>query len=165
MTTRWHDILTGLSPDASGEVFFQPASILATTNPSGSPLAIFLDSATRDGLFGRFAVPKEYVDTAVLDILWYTAATSGDVDWDFEYRANGVGESMNQSGSQESVTVNDLAGTTFILMQASISLTDGNFAAEDIVEFTLFRDGVTESSGGIAASVALAGLFFRYNDA
>lgn len=157
----------GTIPDASGNVFFEPYSVKATNDVWKRLVGIFNDTATRDGLHGGFAVPKGYVDTANLVIVWTSTATSGDVEWDFDYRAVGGNdtESLDQAGTQESVNANDTApSAAHERMEISISLTDGNFAVDDEVEFTLFRDG-TDGGDTLSAAVILFGLFFEYADA
>ena len=47
-------------------------------------VAIFNDSATRDGLHGGFVVPKNYVDSANVIIVWTSTATSKNVEWEFD---------------------------------------------------------------------------------
>lgn len=155
-------------PDASGDVFFEPYSIKAAIGLWEHLVAIFNDTSARDGLRGLFNVPQNYVDTANLIIVWTSTAITGDVDWDFDYRAVGGNdtESLDQATAQEQVTGNDIApSAAHERMELSISLTDGNFAAGDTVPWELFRDGVTEGGGGISAAVILVGLFFEYNDA
>lgn len=152
-------------PDTGGNVFFEPYTIKATNDVWGYLVAVFNDTATRDGLRGKFNVPQNYVDTANLVIVWTSTATSGDVEWDFDYRAVGGVESLDQSGTQESVNGNDAAPTsTDLRTEFPIALTDGNFAAGDEVQFEFFRDG-TDGGDGISAAVQLHALYFEYNDA
>jgi hypothetical protein len=154
-------------PGNSGNVFQEPKTVKLTTTPFSPMVFIFNDTATRDALHGRFDVPLTYIDTANLVIVWTCTATSGDVEWDFDYRAVGGNdtESLNTAGNQESVNSNDTApGAAGRRMELTISLTDGNFAPGDTVDFTLFRDG-TDGGDTIAAAVILLELFFEYNDA
>jgi hypothetical protein len=154
-------------PDASGDVFFEPYTVKATNDVWGRLVAIFNDTATRIGLRGGFTVPKNYVDSANLVIVWTSTATSGDVEWDFDYRAVGGDdtESLDQAGTQESVNANDTApSAAHERMEISIALTDGNFAVDDEVEFELFRDG-TDGGDGMAAAGIVFGVFFEYADA
>jgi hypothetical protein len=154
-------------PGNTGNVFLESYTIKATNDVWGHNVFVFNDTATRDQLRGVFHVPKNYVGTANLVIVWTTTATSGDVEWDFDYRAVGGdnAESLDQTGNQQSVNSNDTApGAANRRMEITIALTDGNFAADDTVEFTLFRDG-TDAGDTIAAAVMLFGLFFEYNDA
>jgi len=156
------------SPDTSGNVFFEPFSIKATNDVWGSQLVcVFNDTATRIGSEGRFAVPKNYVGSPAVVVVWSTTAITGDVEWDFDYRAVGGddSESLDQTGTQETVNVNDTAPSAiWERMEASLSLTAGNFAVDDTVLFELFRDG-TDAGDTIAAAVVLFELFFQYADA
>lgn len=154
-------------PDTSGNVFLEPYPIKATNDVWDHLIYVFNDTASRDGLHGSFPVLKNYVDTANLIVVWTSTATVGDVEWDFDYRAVGGNdsESLDQAGTQESVNSNDTApSATDERMEISIALTDGNFAVDDTVEFTLFRDG-TDAGDTLAAAVQLHDLFFEYADA
>ena len=154
-------------PESTGNVFFEPYSTKATNDLWEYLVCVFTDTATRDGLRGRFDVPQNYVDTANLIVVWTSTATSGDVEWDFDYRAVGGNdtESLDQATAQETVNANDTApSATDERMEISIALTDSNFATSDTVQFELFRDG-TDGGDTIAAAVTLHGLFFEYNDA
>ena len=154
-------------PDTSGNVFLEPLTIKATNDVWGFLVMVFNDTATRIGLHGRFTVPKNYVGSAKLAVVWSTTATTGDVEWDCDYRAVGGDdtESLDQAGTQESVNLNDTApSAAWERMECLITLTAGNFAVDDEVEFTLFRDG-TDAGDTIAAAVELFALLFEYADA
>jgi hypothetical protein len=141
-------------------------TIKATNDVWPALVAVFNDTATRIGLHGRFTVPKNYVGSAKLAVIWSSTATTGDVEWDFDYRAVGGddAESLDQAGTQESVNLNDTApGAAHRRMECLITLTAGNFAVDDEVEFTLFRDG-TDGGDTIAAAVMLFALLFEYAD-
>lgn len=153
-------------PDDTGDAFFEPYSIKATNDQWQNIVLILNDSGTRIGIYGVFEVPQAYVDTANLVIVWTSTATSGDVEYDFDYRAVGGNdtESLDQSGTQETVNSNDTApSAAHERMELSIALTDGNFAAGDTVEFLFVRDG-TDAGDTIAAAVIIFGLFFEYSD-
>jgi len=153
-------------PDTIGDVFLQPADVKATNDVWDRLVFVFNNTSARDGLHGAFNVPKNYVGTANLIVVWTSTATSGDVEWDFDYRAIGGNdaESLDQTGTQESVNANDTApSATDERMEISISLTNANFAADDTVLFTLFRDG-TDAGDTITAAVQLIDLFFEYTD-
>lgn len=156
----------GTSPDTGGDVFFEGYPIKATNDVWERLVCIFNDTAARDGLHGGFVVPKNYVGSANLIVVWTSTATSGDVEWDFDYRAVGGNdtESLDQSGTQESANANDTApSAAHERMEISIALTDANFAVDDEVEFTLFRDG-TDGGDGMAAAAILFSLMFEYDD-
>ena len=154
-------------PDSSGNVFPEPY-VRKATNDRWKPIFfVFNDTATRLELFGVFNVPKNYVGTAKVVVVWTTTATSGDVEWDFDYRAVGGdnSESLDQTGQDESVNANDTApGAAHRRMELSIALTSSNFVADDTVEFLIARDG-TDGGDTIAAAVILVGLYFEYADA
>jgi len=168
MATHRIDIMGwSTSPGNNGNVFFEPYFIKATNDAWGYLIAVFNDTSTRDFFNGRFSVPQNYVGTANLIVVWTTTATTGDVEWDFDYRAVGGNdtESLDQSGTQESVNANDTApSATDERMEISISLTDANFATGDTVQYKMFRDG-TDGGDGISAAVQIHGLYFEYADA
>ena len=93
------------NPDASGDVFFEPATIKATNDFFQGLVLVFNDSSNDDELFGRFAVPQNYVGSANVVIVWTTTATTGDVELGFAYRAVGGNdaESLDQATAQESL--------------------------------------------------------------
>ena len=61
-------------------------------------------------------------------------------------------------------TVTNAAATDWDRHEISIAVTDANFSAGDIVQFTLFRDG-TDAGDTIAAAVVLFEIYFEYADA
>lgn len=153
-------------PDDSGDVFLEPYSVKAANDVWGYLVVIFNDTSIRIGLRIRFDVPKNYVGNANLIIVWTSTAITGDVEWDYDNRAVGGddAESLDQSGNQESVNANDTApSAAHERMETSISLTDGNYAADDTVQGELFRDG-TDGGDTMSAAAILHGLFFEYDD-
>ncbi len=165
----WHTV-----PDTSGDVFFEPFPTKATQDVWDHLICVFNDTANRDGLHGAFTVPENYTDTANIVIVWSTAATSGDAEWDFDYRTTAKGDQstsppiLDKAGTEESVngndTVTNAGATDWDRHEISIALTDGNFAGGDFVQFTLFRDG-TDGGDTISAAVVLFALYFEYADA
>jgi hypothetical protein len=154
-------------PDTSGNVFFEPYDVKATNDVWDYLVAVFNDTATRIGLHGSFDVPQNFVGSAKIIIHWTTTATSGDGEFDFDYRAIGGDdtESLDQAGTQESVNQNDTAPSAANeRMTASLTLTSSNFAAGDTVQFTLFRDG-TDAGDTIAAAITVHEVLFEYADA
>lgn len=157
----------GTVPDASGNVFFEPYDVKATNDVWDRLVCIFNDTAARIGLRGGFEVPQNYVGTASIVVVWTSTATSGDVEWDFDYRAVGGNdtESMDQAGTQQSVNINDTApSAAHERMEASLSLTSANLAAGDSVLFELFRDG-TDAGDTMAAAAIVFDVLLQYNDA
>lgn len=163
---------SGVIPDSSGNIWQEPYSNLATNDVWGGLIWRFgLSNAaqptTRIGLYGFFVVPQNYVGTAAIIPVWTATGTSGNCVWDLDYRAVGGNdsESMDQSGTQESVSVTDAApSAAHERLTPSMSPTSGNFAAGDMVEWKLFRDG-TDGSDTMALSAILFDLLFQYADA
>lgn len=154
-------------PDTSGAAYFEPASILNANDLYNHMLAVFTDSGAKNVIGGRFNVPKNYVGTPKIIVVWETSATSGDVVWDFDYTAVGgdAAESLDPAAHQESGTVTDTAsGTARRRQEASMDLTAGNLAADDTVLFGLGRDGAS-GSDTLAASAYVVDVLFQYADA
>ncbi len=154
-------------PDNSGDVFLEPYSIKATNDVWKRLVAIFNDTSTRIGLRGSFDVPKDYVGSPKIIVVWTAIATSGDVEWDFDYRAVGGNdtESLDQTGTQETVNINDTAPSAIHeRMEAFLALTAANLAIDDTVLFELFRDGV-DGGDTMAAAAIVHQLLFEYVDA
>lgn len=166
--------ITGISvqPDATGEMWFEPYSILATNDVWKHDIGRFGASnaaqpTVRHGFYGSCNVPKNYVGSAVLVIVWTATLTSGDVVWDFEYRsvAGNDANSLDQSGTEESVTVTDTApGAANRRLEVTINLTSANLAADETVEFFFARDGA-DGADTMAGSALLFDLLLQYADA
>lgn len=155
-------------PDNTGNVWVEPLSVAATNDVWQSFIARFKDTSTRIGLYGCANIPKNYNSsgTTSIVVVWTASATSGDVVWDFDYRAVGGNdsESLDQSGTQESVTVTDTAPTAaFRRLEASMTLTASNLAADDTLQFEVFRDGAS-GSDTMAADALMVSLFLQYTD-
>lgn len=153
-------------PDTTGSVWQEPYPILATNDVWKHLVFILADTATRIGIYGQFQVPKNYVGTPKVVFIWTAIATSGDVEFDFDYRAVGGDdtESLDQAGTQETVNANDTAPSAVNeRMECSIALTAGNFAVDDTVEFFAVRDG-TDGGDTMAASCILFDVMFEYTD-
>lgn len=153
-------------PDNSGDVFFEPYSEKATNDVWDHLVTVFNSTSARVELYGTAEIPQDYQNTAQLIVVWTSATTSGDVVWDFDYRAVGGDdvESLDQTGTQETVSVTDTAPSAAQeRMEVSVALTDGNFFAGDTVEFLLARDGA-DASDTLSDAVLVFGAFFRYSD-
>ena len=74
-------------------------------------------------------------------------------------------ESLDQTGNIESVNSNDTApGAANRRLEFQINLTSANLAANDTLEFTLFRDG-TDAGDTMAAAAILVDVLLEYADA
>lgn len=156
-------------PDSTGRAFFEPYSIKATNDVFRHLVLALNDPASSEahGVYGAFSVPKNYVGSPKVIVVWTTTATTGNVKFDFDYRAVGGNdtESLDQATFQESLTVTDAApSATDERMEAEVSLTAANLAVDDLVEFYFTRE---DGSGTdtIAASVTVHDLLFEWSDA
>ena len=164
MATHRISILgAGTIPDTSGEVFFQPYSIVDSGTVLDPLVLMFNDSGTKDGVRGSFEVPQNYVDTANLVMKWTANATSGTVIFDWSVLASSITEDMGAAAVRTSETVTDTkTGTAFLLEVISMTLTDTDYVAGDLVTFELFRDTVNDT---MAAAAAVFSVHFEYADA
>jgi len=155
-----------LKPDTSGNVFWQPASILDVNDfYPGDCVLVFKDSGTKVGAACHFLVPKNYVGTAKIGVRWKVSVTTGDVVWDADYRAVAEAESGDPSTHQESVTVTDTAaGTARLLNDAEMALTSANLAVDDTLYVTISRDGA-DAADTMAASAELIDAWLEFADA
>jgi len=167
MATHRISILGNVVPDTSGNIFAEQLDVKGTNDLYDFLVWVFNDTATKLTLHGRFHVPKNYVGTAAIILVWTSTITTNNVVWDFDYRAVGGdnAESLDQATHQESVTVTDTAPTAGMnRMEVSVSLTAGNLAADDTVEFLLSRDGA-DAADDLVGAVILVDAFFQYADA
>lgn len=153
-------------PDTSGTVYFDPSSNTDANDRYVHFNVAFSSQAARQGFGGKFVVPKNYVGTAKVIVVWRTTATSGAVVWDFDYSPIGgdSAESMDPSADVESVTVTDSAsGTARQRQEASMTLTGANLAVDDEVLFNFYRDGV-DAADTLAATAWAESVLFEYAD-
>ncbi len=154
-------------PDTSGNVFFEPYPTKATNDFWKHGVFVFNDTSTKDSLYGTFTVPQNYASNAKFVVYWTSTGTSGNVVWNVDYRdlAGNDTNSLDQSTAQEALAFTAAAapGATDRLMQTSKTATSGNFAAGDLVEFKVSRDG-TSGSDTLAAAVTVHAVVFEYTD-
>lgn len=165
MATKRISILNGSAlPDTSGSVYLDSINSLNSNDFFPSLAWAFADTATRLLLRGSFRVPPDYVGTAVIGVIWATTATSGNSDWEFDYRAIADGETFDPTTNQESVDLSPDAapGTARLLEYSTASLTSANLTAHDIVQFAIARDNADGDT--IAATEWLIDAFLQYSD-
>lgn len=168
MATHRISILGGVSPDTTGNAWFEPYTIVASNDVWKHEILRLKDAAADCGIYGQFSVPKNYVGTAKIVIVWSSTVTSGNWYAGFNYRAVGGddSESLDQSGTQESVTpaVDAAPGAANRRMEFSLTLTSANLAVDDLVEFFFFRDN-DNGSETLAGDIQIHDLLFEYADA
>jgi len=153
----------GTIPDTSGQVFFQPYKAVDTAAVLDPLVLTFNNSGTKDGVRGSFRVPENYVGTAKLLTVWTANATSGTfiIDWSVLTRSGA--EDMGAAATRTTETVTDTkTGTAFVREEASLTLTDADYAAGDEVLFEMFRDTISDD---MAAAALVFSVHFEYADA
>lgn len=173
MATFRLPIFGGCIPDAQGDCWFEPMSVLGT-NDQWRQMILRMGAnnaaqpTLKAGVYGAFNVPKNYVGTPKIIVVWTATVTAGAVVFDFDYRAVGGTdtESLDQSGTQEAVTVTTSAAPSaaWERMENEMALTASNLAVDDIVEFYFARDGA-DASDAKAGSALVFDLLFQYADA
>lgn len=170
MATRHRSIINALTrPLATDGCYLAPLSLL-TTNQEWSHLALIFEDQTggNPGFGGTFVVPDDYDSgtTPKIIVVWSASSTAAqNVYWQFEYRAVGAGESLDQSGVQETSAVADaLPGTAWLSQLAELALTASNLAAGDQVQFRMKRQSsnILDTAAGVTA--AAVAVLFQYDD-
>lgn len=149
-----------LLPDTSGNVYPKPSSIDDSNDRFPHEILAFKDSGTRIGAFGAFGVPKDYVGTPKICIVFKTTATSGDVVWDADLKAVADGESLDPSTDDDAVTATVTVPGTARLRKDSLISLSGTYAADDEVLLAIYRDGA-QGADTLAAEALLEGVFFE----
>jgi hypothetical protein len=116
-------------------------------------------------LHGGFTVPKNYIGTASLQIVWTASITTGVVYWFFWYRtiAGDDVESLDQVYQGTPAALDNAPGVAYRRLELSIPCASADFAPDDEVEFTIGRAGA-DASDTMAGSALLINAFFQYAD-
>lgn len=151
-----------------GGAYFELADTNFLANDRYSRMVLALpDTGTKIGCTGRFRVPKNYVGTPELVIVWGTTATSGNVVFDFDAKAVADGESLDPSTDDETATATVAAPGTARLAKVTTIALSATYAPDDLVTFKLSRDGAT--GGGatdtLGATCYVEAAYFQYVDA
>lgn len=151
----------------TGNVIVEPENMNFGSNSRYRHLLVrFLDTSTKDALAGKFIVPVNYVGNAKIYVEWAStvADNSKNVVWTFDYNTAAVGDSYDPSADAESLTVTSANGSTArIRLEASMTATAANFAANKEVMFIVSRNGAS-GSDTLASNAYLFNLLFEYTD-
>jgi len=153
-------------PGVDGNVFSEPFFVKATNDVWKQNIWVFKDVASRMPLHGGFAVPKDYMGSAVTVLVWSSATITGNLVWDFDYIAVGGddSESLDNGSATETLTVTDAAPSTlWYKLETTIALASAGIVADDEFEWILYRDGVNASDTH-ADDAILFNLLFQYSD-
>lgn len=168
-TTVRASMLSSLTfPDTTGEAYYESIDLLGTNDSFGYGSWRFGTSTSaalsiKAGIGDRFSIPSDFKsEGAQIVALFNTTSTSGVVVWDFDYRCVAVGESLDQSGYQESVSVSStVPGTIYLMGETVLPITSSNCTAGDIMQFKFSRDGV-DASDTLLGPPLLHDLLFEY---
>lgn len=168
MATRYVQIDKGGMPTNAADCYQELASVLLTTGAKSHLIwrcgaSNSAQPTVKAGFAGTFTVPSDYSTSAAVVFRYTSTVTSGNIVWDFDYRSGG--NVHNTAGWEESVTgTGAAAGTSGNEVDVTISLTSGNLAANDFVQFAASRDG-TDGSDTMAGSALLVAVYFKYDTA
>jgi len=169
MTTYRRSILQNILPDNSGDVYYSPFIEHASGDFWKQSIGVFKQDASNvNYLYGSSEIPLEYnsAGTSKIISVWTAAATTGNVQWDFDYRsvAGNDSTSLDQTTAQEQLTVSDAApSSAFNRLEASMTLTSSNLSGGSTLQWRLGRDGPSESSS-MADEALLFDLLLEYED-
>jgi hypothetical protein len=128
------------------------------------------DAGADEGIYGNFAMPKNYVGTpklVVRGILDGAPGASDTLGFGFRKRAVANNEAADGTFDAEQVATATIgsggsAHSDEDLIEQLITLTAGDYAVDDDVYFYLFID---TSGTTYAGNFLLTGAFFEYTDA
>lgn len=164
MATITPDIFGALSlPDTSGNVWWEPASITQTNDRYPQGIWRFKDTATKISVGFRFIVPNDYSSGMTFGLVWTSTATSGNVVWTVDYSSASKTSSLDPSADEENLTTTSAApGSSQTGVNPTLAATGANFAAGDVVQGKLSRDGAS-GSDTMAADAVLYGFYLSYS--
>jgi hypothetical protein len=152
-------------PDTSGNVWPEPAAVTQTNDHYAQTVWRFKDTATKDSLGFRFSVPSNFVSSPVFEVIWTSTATSGNVVWNADYNSGSKTATLDPSTDEENLTVTTGApGTSQTGVASQMSATAGNFAANDVCQGKISRNGAS-GSDTMAADAVVYDVIFQYADA
>jgi hypothetical protein len=142
-------------PDTSGNITPEPSAVNLLANDLYQGLVFkAADSGTKVTLGGAFKVPQNYAGTPKFGIFVATTATTGDWQYDVDYRTIVDNDSVDPTTHEESITgLITVPGTARLADIQELAATAGNFSAGDSVFFLMGRDGAQ------AADTLAAGLY------
>jgi putative transposon-encoded protein len=168
MATHRLSILDRFLPDASGNVWWEPSSIKDTNDRYPHEVLIFKDSGTDISASAQFAIPKNYVGSAKLIIVWRANATSGDLRLAAALTPVGGdgAETMDPNADTDAPAAwTDTApGTAMRRAETSVTLDSGDYAADDSCLVKLTRTGAN-AGDTLVADAIIEDVLFEYADA
>ena len=158
------------TPDASGDIFFQPleSAETLTTGAFGTLLCCTMLAPTGAdiGVYGKFNIPQNYSGTPVLVIRGMLGEAANTLAFGFNFIQRAHSETMEIAF--ETDLINNATWTGLAaeeMYEETITITPATaFVAGDEVFFFFYRDDSVDLQT-TATGFHLTGLFFRYSDA
>ena len=156
-------------PDNSGTCFFQPLETgvaTAAANLLNLVLTMEFPTGTDLGVYGKFNIPQNYVDTPLLIIRGVIEGVTGVLAFGVEC-VGGVADSETVDAAFETADLAENSTWTGYadeeMYEETITMTPAAaYVAGDEVFFHFFRD---DSQDTTTFDFHVTGLLFRYNDA
>ena len=132
-----------------------------------NPLATFIDDKEDVSLLGAFTVPKEFLSSPRMIIVWSSKASTGGVVWKFGYNSVGALGNLNPTTREEVVTVRTDVGSIEKTRVETIIPLSENLSPDDNVLYELIRANTDKVTGGLGDNMmGTAGVFdilFEFN--
>lgn len=168
-TRHWPILNETLMPDATGRATLDLISAAGSNLWPHGALS-FVDYSSKIGVYGAFPIPKGYVASPAIRLVWTvpTGVATSKVRWEFEYHIVDSGDPNFYGAIEETVAASaDTPGVDEDLKRVvtTLALTAGNFAAGggDTCQFYLKRDP-THADDNYAGAALLAHALFEYTD-
>lgn len=157
------------APDDSGDVYFEPAEVAMTlgTAAFGTLQVCTIQAPTGSdiGIYGKFNIPQNYVDTPVLVIRGVIAEAANTLAFGFQQISRADSEAVDTAFEAED-TASNASWSGYAaedMYEETITITPASaYVAGDEVFYFFYRDNSVDTQTG---EFHLTGLFFRYNDA
>lgn len=128
----------------SAPVIPEPSPLTFSNDLANHLIARFPDAAGDVGIGGSLTIPDITITTVQVVCNLTFNATTGTFEFVFRYRAIGGddAETMDPATWQQTVAsgAENAPTTAFNKLRIVLSLTAGNFAANDVVQYQFFRD-------------------------
>jgi len=157
-----------LGYDTTGSVYPEPAGVtFGVTNFPRIIVQTFNDTSTRDCMWGQFSVPTDYSANSSIVVVWSSLATSGNVDWEFDYAYVTANDTNSLDASASSLTaagVDAAPGATERRMEFDLGSPSTGIAADATMLWGLCRDGLEAGpTDTLADQVHVYDVLFEYD--
>lgn len=158
-------IFHSTNPDTTGNSWFEPYTITASTDNFGHLVGVASSTTAKTGFYGTVEIPGNYNGGCSVQVIWTAPITTGNAVFDFAYRSVGGNDTESLDDTiQETVTVTDAAPTAVNRrLTAILAPTCSNFSANETMEFYISRDGV-DANDTLGSDVIIHDVVFKYSN-